>query len=359
MKFNFKLFSLRRLYIYFCLLALVNIFFSTDNIQAKTFSINDIEIFTPFEINFNKNEIIDEGFAKAFNQLILSIVQSKDQKKLEKISLSLIKGMIDTFSIKEEKFINEVYYLTLNVSFNKKKIFNLLESKNIFPSIPIKRSIFFIPIILDENKDEISIFAESNLFNNWNSNSKKYHLLNYVLPIEDLDDFNLIKDNSKNLENYDFKEIIKKYNLKDYIIMIVFKNDQEIRVLNKINFNGMLDLKNLRFKNFNLNDDIEIDRFTENLKNIYENHWKSKNEINTSVKLPLSISINNNDNLKISKFEEVLFNIDLVYDFFIFKFDNRNNIYKITFNGSPDRFLKIMKNKNYDFDTQNQIWTLK
>ena len=47
-----------------------------------------------------------------------------------------LKGMIESFSIKEEKFINEIYYVNLGVSFNKKKIFNYLEKKNIFPSIP-------------------------------------------------------------------------------------------------------------------------------------------------------------------------------------------------------------------------------
>ena len=66
MKFNFKFISFKKLYIYFCFLVLLNIFFSTDNIQAKTFSIDDIEISTPFEMNFDKNEIIDDGFIKAF-----------------------------------------------------------------------------------------------------------------------------------------------------------------------------------------------------------------------------------------------------------------------------------------------------
>ena len=122
MKFNYKFYSCKKLYMHFCILALLNIFFSTENIYAKTFTVNDIEISTPFEINFDKNEIIDEGFLKAFDQLVLSVVQTKNQKKLKKISLRLIKGMIETFSIKEEKFIDEIYYLTLNVSFNKKKI---------------------------------------------------------------------------------------------------------------------------------------------------------------------------------------------------------------------------------------------
>ena len=146
MRLNIKLLNFKRLYIHFCFLALLNIFFSTENIQAKTFSINDIEISTPFEINFDKNNIIDEGFLKAFERLVLSIVQTKDQKKLNKISLGLIKGMIETFSIKEEKFIDKIYYLSLNVSFNKKKVLNLMEKKNIFPSLPVKKNIFFLPI---------------------------------------------------------------------------------------------------------------------------------------------------------------------------------------------------------------------
>ena len=30
--------------------------------------------------------------------------------------------MIETFTIKEEKFVNEIYYVNLGVSFNKKNI---------------------------------------------------------------------------------------------------------------------------------------------------------------------------------------------------------------------------------------------
>ena len=358
MRFNIKLLNYKRLYIHFCFLALLNIFFSTENIQAKTFSINDIEISTPFEINFDKNNIIDEGFLQAFDMLVLSIVQTKDQKKLNKTPLSLIKGMIETFSIKEEKFIDEIYYLSLNVSFNKKKILNLMEKKNIFPSLLVEKNIFFLPIIVDKDRDDISIFSENYIFNNWNSNNQKYHLLRYILPTEDLEDFNLIKRNSKYLESYNFSEIIKKYNLDEYIIAIIFKENNMIKVLNKINFNQQENFKNISFQNLNIDNDQEANKLVESLKIIYENYWKSKNEINTSVKISLTISINN-DNSKISKFEEILNDMDLVYDFSIYKFDNKDSFYKIIFNGSPEHFIKIMKNKNYKFDIQNQIWIIK
>ena len=203
------------------------------------------------------------------------------------------------------------------------------------------------------------MFSENYLFSNWNLNNKKYHLLNYILPTEDLEDFNLIKNKSNNLENYDFQEIIKKYNLKDYIIMIIFKKNEEIKILNKINFSEKMDINNLKFNNLNLDRNDELEKLINKLKMIYENYWKSKNEINTSVKLSLTVSIDNSDNLKISKFEKTLNNLDFIYNFYIYKINNKKNIYKIIFNGSPDKFLELMKKNNYDFITQNRVWHIK
>ena len=358
MKFISQLYKLRLLYNFFLFLALINIFFSTENSHAKTFSINDIEISTPFEINFNKNEIIDKGFLKAFNELIYSIVQSKDQIKLKKTPINQIKGMIETFSIKEEKFIDEIYYLTLSVSFNKKNRFDLRESKNVFPSLPVKKDFLFIPVFVDQTKNQVSMFSEDKLFSSWNVNNKKYSLLNYILPTQDLDDFSLIKRNINNLETYDFKEIINKYNINDHIIMIVFKDHNKIRVFNKIFFNQKYNLKNLNYTEVNFDEEEVTLKFIDNLKLVYEDFWKSQNQINTSVKLSLNISIDNSDNIKINKFEKILSNMDLIYNSYIYKFDNQNNYYKVIFNGTPDKFLEIMGYQNYNFEIKNKIWVL-
>ena len=69
--------------------------------------------------------------------------------------------MIESFNIQEEKFINEIYYVNLGVSFERKKIFKYLEKKNIFPSQPIKETFLFIPIIIDENINELKIFSNN------------------------------------------------------------------------------------------------------------------------------------------------------------------------------------------------------
>ena len=95
-----------------------------------------------------------------------------------------------------------------------------------------------------------------------------------------------------------------------------------------------------------------------NLKVVYEDFWKSQNQINTSVKLSLNISIDNSNNIKINKFENILSDMDLIYNFSIYKFDNQNNFYKVIFNGTPDKFLEVMSEQYYDFEIKNKIWVL-
>ena len=124
--------KLKTLYNFFLFLALLNIFFSTENSVAKTFSIKEIEISSPFNASFDKNKIINRGFVEAYEELIFKIAQSKDQKKLQNSSTKEVKSLVETFSIVQENFIDEIYNLTLNVEFNKRSFFELLEKKMYF-----------------------------------------------------------------------------------------------------------------------------------------------------------------------------------------------------------------------------------
>ena len=359
MKTYYKNIFTQILYIFFIILALNIFFFSTVKLESKAFQIENIEISRPFEINFDKIDVIDEGFKLAYFELISLIVNSSDKKKIDKIKLNEIKGMIESFTIKEEKFIDDTYYVSLGVSFSKKKIFTYLENKNIFPSVPQKKSFLFIPIIIDENEKDLLKFYNNKIFDLWNKNQKKSHLLNYILPTEDLEELNLLKSKFNDIEQYDFKEIIKKYDLKDSIVNLIFKNKNDLRILSKITLNENVVIKNQTYSNIDFENEEKLNELIENLKLIYEDHWKKVNLINTSIKLSLNIKASNLDNKKISDFEEILDETDLIYDFFISKFDKNFTYYQIIFNGTPNIFLQNMSDKNYNFDTQNKIWSLK
>ena len=355
---KYKIFHLKFLYIFFLSLSLILFFFSTAKVDAKSFDIKDIEISVPFEMNFDKNKVIDEGFKKAFLELIYILVNSSDHKKINQTKLNQIKGMVETFSIKEEKFIDEIYYVNLGVSFNKKKVFDYLEEKNIFPSMPIKKKILFIPIIIDEDKKDLLIFSNNKIFDEWNKEIERFHLIEYILPTEDLEDINLIKKKYEFIEKYNFKEITNKYNLKDSIVALFFKNKKEMRVLSRITISSNVILKNQSFLNADINDKNKISYIINDLKKNYEDYWKNYNQVNTSIKLSLNIKIKSSDNPQISNFEKTLNEMDLIYNFLIYKFDKEFTHYKIIYNGTPNSFLKSMKKNNYEFDTQNKVWIL-
>ena len=84
------MYYLSRLYSFFCVVSLTIFFFSTTEVGAKSFEINDIEISQPFEMNFDKNKVIDLGFKNAFFELIYSGLSIYNQyRKIYCIHLSL------------------------------------------------------------------------------------------------------------------------------------------------------------------------------------------------------------------------------------------------------------------------------
>ncbi len=169
----------------------------------------------------------------------------------------------------------------------------------------------------------------------------------------------MIKENYLELENYNFKKIIEKYFLENSIIALFFKDKNQIKILSKIDVKDIKVIKSHSFENVDLKNKDNLEELINNLKTIYEDFWKENNLINTSIKLPLLIQMNNKNYELTSKFENTLNNIDLISYYSISKFDKNSIFYEVIFNGTPKHFLNIMKNNNYDIDTQKKVWILK
>tara|TARA_B100000767_G_C19727015_1_gene519936 strand:+ start:37 stop:1116 length:1080 start_codon:yes stop_codon:yes gene_type:complete len=354
-----KILCFKKVYIFFISSVLFLIIFSTSFLYANNFRVSDIDISSPFDLNFNKNKVIDGGFRKSFINLISMITTSGDKEKIKNTPLKEMKGMIDTFTISNEMFANDEYSANLEVTFDKKKILIFLEQKNIFPSIPVRSKVLLIPILVDSDKDNIFLFNNNIFYQKWNKTNQNYYLLDYLLPTEDLEDLSIIQKNYRSIENYNFDNLIKKYDLKNYIIAIMFKSQNELKVLSKINLNTFFKVDNQIFKDVNLDNQESFMLILEKLKITYENYWKKNNEINTSIKLPLTISINSKDYTKIKKLEKTLNNLDLISKFYISKFDNNNLFFKIIYNGSPQFFLDDMKKNDFNLITEKNIWAVK
>ena len=227
------IFSLKKTYIFFFATVLF-LNFTTLNTKSSIFKVDNIEISEPFELNFKKDTVIDKAFIEAFAQLSKMIVLSNQSKKLKNTKISEIKNLIDSFNIKNEKFIQNSYIANFEVNFNKQNTLLFFEKKNIFPSIPRKKNILIFPIFIDLDLQTVNLFNQNPFFNEWILKKKNYHLLNYILPNEDIDVISALNKNIDNLEDYNYENIVKKYNSDEYIITLIYKEKKNIKIFSKI-----------------------------------------------------------------------------------------------------------------------------
>ena len=179
------------------------------------------------------------------------------------------------------------------------------------------------------------------------------------MPNEDVEDFINIKKNLKNIENYNFEEIIKKYNFDNYIIMITFKRHDNLKFYSKIYFDNKLVILNKNFINKKINNQSQLKSIILNIKNIYEDNWKSVNKMNPASSVPIRLIVESFNINKSLKLEHVLSKLDFINNYQIEKFDNLNTVYKINYSSSPKRFLKDILAHDINVDTSSSNWKVK
>ena len=110
--FKKKIYS--NLYIFFLILIFIIIEFSTNITYSKNLIISDIEIEESYDLNFNKNKVLDKGFSEAFKNLTLIeqhkiIYNSLDEMITKEIHAVQLK----TMTWGQWKKENSIYFIKL------------------------------------------------------------------------------------------------------------------------------------------------------------------------------------------------------------------------------------------------------
>lgn len=348
---------------YLCIIFLVKLLnlleFSTNKVYAKNYIIKNVIVQKDYNLNFHKQEVFDKGFKQSFEKLFFKIVTKKDQKKINEIDLEQIKTMIENFSIKDEQFVDKKYICNFEVEFNKKKIINFLNNLEITPSVPEKTDVLFIPILINVTKNELLYYNQNPFYNKWNDYKQNYHLINYNLPNQDIEDFSILQKNLQNIENYDFKEILSKYDFKKIITLIIYDYYHSIRMYSKVYFDDQIFLLNKSYLIDKENLDSNLFGIIEELKNVYEDTWKSTNQINTSITTPIKIKINSENYSLSIKFEELLDDLDLIDTYSVNQINSDLITYRIIYNNLPEKFFKLLKSKNFNIQSKDNFWIIK
>jgi len=162
-----------------------------------------------------------------------------------------------------------------------------------------------------------------------------------------------------NLENNDLSEITDKYNFKNIFVVIFYKSKTNLKIFSKISFSNLDFNFNLNQNIINYNDSEELDKIILSLKNIYEDKWKLINKINTSIVIPIKISVKNSNFTTSDKLENLLNQSDFVYEYEIEKINSQLILYKIIYNSNPDKLLNTLKVNGINISSSNGIWNIK
>jgi len=319
-------------------------------------AVEELEISKEIDLEFSRTKIIDEAFKKAFYRLLSQILNSTDIKKLKNVNMKEIKTLVENFKIKNEIFRESKYYANFDVYFNKKKIKFFLEKKNLFYSNPEQISVLFLPIIIEQ--ENLYLFNDNIFYKYWLTNKDQSGLINYIMPLEDIDETLKLIGSQENLENLDIIEIAKKYNTENYILSLIYLDKKKLNFFSKIKFEEYKKNSNLIFQDVDIKNEDSVATIIKKAKVHLNDIWKDFNEINTSIKLSINLILNSNDADKISKFENTLAKIDDIGSFSIKKFDLNKTIYEIIYNTDPNKLIKQFSIYGFEIVNDENQWVI-
>ena len=204
--------------------------------EENVFTINNVTIKGKIDLNFSRDKYINKAFLNSFKILMSKILLSKDIQKISNIKLDQVKNLIDSFQFLEESYSKDVYKARIKISYNDVKVKKFLGKKNISFSQPENISAVFFPVLFVN--DEIQNFNENFFYKQWKQVEIENELINFILPLEDLEDISQIMEMKNKIEELNVDTLVNKYNVKNYAFAFMDYNNTKLNIYLKTNFNN-------------------------------------------------------------------------------------------------------------------------
>ena len=303
--------------------------FSDENV----FIINNVEIEGLIDLNFSREKYLDKAFLDSFEILMTRVLLSRDLKKVSDIKLRKIKNLMSGFQILEESYSNNEYKASIKILYNDIKVKKFLSEKNISFSQPENISVIFYPALFIN--EEIQDFNENYFYKYWTKVIIKNEIINFILPLEDLDDIAKIVEMKNKIEKLNIDPFVNKYDVKNYVFALMDFENKKLNIHLKTNFNNNKNSKNIFYNLDNINDQSSLDFILKDLKLKITDLWKEENLIN--LLMPLSIKLKfEHKNLK--RFDELrnTFNkINIIDSYSLDELNINSSFFKIYYYGNP------------------------
>ena len=332
------------------------VFFKTNTLfsEINLFSVNNIEIEKKDKIS--NNTLADQAIKKGFNQLIERILIKKDREKLEDLNFDQIKQLITYYRVTNTSAKKKDELLNFNVKFDKDKIHQLFYKRGILYSEVLDKEMYILPINIKEN--EVFIFNKNFFYTNWNQLNNE-GLIEFILPIENIEIIQKVNSNKGNLLNIDLNDLFKEYNKKNLALVLIEDKKNTKRVYMKLKVQDKEISKSLNFEKKNFINDEFNKKIIFEIKEDLINLIKSKNliDINTPSFLNAKFFFDRDNSLinLNSKFKK----IESIENIYIQELNKNYVSLRIKYLGKLEKIINQLKNERVSVQFVNEIWIIK
>ena len=212
---------------------------------------------------------------------------------------------------------------------------------------------------MPENKIKIldCTLRDGGYYNNWNF---KNDLIEFILPLENIEIIKNINDNKDNLINLNMTKLFQEYSNKNFALILIESNQiNNGKVYIKTTVQEKKISKRLDVKRQNLKATQFYEKIIFEIKKELINIVKSNNliDIRTPSFLNTKLKLDKNSNLV--ELNSRVKNIETVENIYVQDFNKDYINLRIKYLGKLDKLINELKNENINLQLINDQWIIK
>ena len=220
------------------------IFFKTETVlsEKNLFNVNNIQL--EKEAKISNKTLTDRAIKKGYEQLLNKILLKKDLNKILDLNFSSVKELVTYYQVSTDLNEEKKEIVNYNITFDKDKVHQLFYSRGISYSEISDKDLYILPVFVKDG--EIFVFNNNYFYKNWN---KIYQndLIEFILPLENIEIIENINNSKNNLIDIDLNELLKEYSKKNLALVIFEENNNFEKVYIKSILQEKKNIKKFKF----------------------------------------------------------------------------------------------------------------
>ena len=201
-------------------------------------------------------------------------------------------------------------------------------------------------------------FSENFFYNKWQEIEIKNELIDFILPLEDLDDLSKIQEMRNKIEELNVTGIVNRYNSENYVFLFMYYKNKKLKTHIKLNFDNNKISQNITYEINNIKNEDKLSFILKDLKIKITDIWKEMNYLNLLMPLSITVKFKHSNIQDLDKLKNVLKKIKIIDNYALEKFNIDNSFFKIYYYGNPKRLSSELFKFGYGLNNNQSHWEL-